>query len=57
MNLVLARLRILTLEVRITVIVMIMVLMPMKYGCLGIGFTRQNMAFLVMEERRQKGLH
>ena len=57
MNLVLARLRILTLEVRITVFVMIMVLMPMKYGCLGIGFTRQNMAFLVMEERRQKGFH
>ena len=53
----LARLRILTLKVRITVFAMIMALMQMKHGYMWIGFIRQNMVFLVMEERPQKGLH
>ena len=53
----LARLKILTFKVRITVSVMAMALMQMKHGCMGIGFIRKNMVFLVMEERQQKGLH
>ena len=47
-GLVLARSKILILKVRITVFVMIMALMQMKYGCMGIGFTRQEMVFLVV---------
>ena len=56
MKMVLARLKILTLKVRITVFVMPMALMRMKYGCMGIGFIRQTMVFLVMEKRQQNGL-
>ena len=54
MKMVLEKLRILTLKVRITVFVIIMALMQMKHGCMGIGFIRQNMVFLVMEERLKR---
>ena len=46
---VLARLRILSLKVRITVFLMILVLMQMKHGCMGIGFIRQIMNSIVYE--------
>ena len=53
---VLARLKYLTLKVHITVFVMTMVLMQMKHGLTGISFIRQNMVFMVMEKKQQKGL-
>ena len=39
----------LTLNVYITVSVMAMALMQMKHGCMGIGFIRRIMVFLVMK--------
>ena len=44
-----ARLKLLTLEVHIAVSVMTMALLRMKHGCMGIGFVRQIMVFLVMK--------
>ena len=44
-------------KVRITVFVITMALMQVKHGCIGIGFIRQNMGLLVMEEKQQKGLN
>ena len=49
MKMVLARLKMLTLRVHITVSVMIMALMQMKHGCMGIDFIQQIMVFLVMK--------
>ena len=57
MKMVLARQKILTLKVTITVFVMIITLMQMKHGCMGTGLIRQIMVFLVMEESLQKDLH
>ena len=57
MKMVSARLKILTLKVSITVFVMTMALIQMKHGRMGIGFIRQNVVFLMMEERLLKGLH
>ena len=58
MKMVLARLKIPTLEMPITVFVMTtMMLMQMKHGCMGIGFIQRNKVFLVMKESPQKGLH
>ena len=49
---VLVRLRVLTsLKERITVFVMTMVLMQMKHECMGTGFIRKAMVFLVIEEK------
>ena len=50
MKMVLARLTILTLKVSTTLFVMTMVLMQMKHKCMGIGFIRRAMVFLVMKE-------
>ena len=41
---------------RITVFVMTMALIRMKYGCKGISFIRQDMVFLVIDERLRKDL-
>ena len=62
MKIVLARLKIVTLNVRITVLIMIMMRVQMKYGWMGIGFIRQpivmvimvNMVNLTMEENVHK---
>ena len=49
---VLVRLRVLTsLKEPITVFAMTMVLMQMKHGCMGTGFIRKAMVFLVIEEK------
>ena len=54
---VLVRLRVLTsLKERITVFAMTMVLMQMKHGCMGTGFIRKAMVFLVIEEKQQNRL-
>ena len=45
----------LILKVHITVSVMTMALMPMKHGCMGIGFIRLVMVFLAMKLKQQKG--
>ena len=49
MNMVSARLKILTLKVHITVSVMTMVLTRMKNGCIGTGFKAMVMVFLAMK--------
>ena len=49
MKMVSARLKMLTLKVHITVVVMTMKLMRMKHGCMGTGFIRQIMVFLVIK--------
>ena len=41
--------KMLTLRATVTVFVMTMVLMQMKDGCMGTGFIRRTMAFLVMK--------
>ena len=48
-KMVLARLKMLTLNVHLTVSVMTMVLTRMKHRCMGIGFMRLVMLFLVMK--------
>ena len=49
MKMVLARLKMFILTVHNTVPVMTMALMQMKRGCMGIGFIRLAMVFLVMK--------
>ena len=44
-------------KVHITVSVMTMALMRIIYGCMGIGFIRLVIVFLVMKKTQQKGLH
>ena len=56
MKMFLAKLKIFTIKVLIIVFVMIIALMQVKYEFMGIRFIQQNVVFLVMEERLQKGL-
>ena len=44
-----AKLKILTLRVRITVFEMTITLMKLKHGCMGIGFIAQFMVSLAMK--------
>ena len=44
-----SKVKILTLRVIITVFVMNMVLIRMRHGCMGTGFIRRIMVFLIMK--------
>ena len=57
MKMALVRLTILISKVHVMVYVMIMVLIPMKYGRMGIGFIQYLILILVMVERLHKGYH
>ena len=54
---VLAKLKVVTLKMHITVFAMVMVLMQIKHEQIESGFTQQNVVFLMIEERSHKVLH